>query len=284
MLKYKIEVSLIKGARLFLGIFPIKWRFKSAEFLGILTYYLIKKRRNITYKNLNIAFPEKSAEELKKIAKASYKNSAKNVIIPMFLNDLIKKNWIEIENVELADVANSKGKGFILTTIHLGGVEAGFSMTDRYDVYAVFKKQKNPYLNDLMSEYREQAGAHTILKNIENDSNAKIAEVFKKKGLLVLLSDHFSDDTEITFFGRKTKANVGNLLLGIKYDVPVIFGYSVFEDGKIKLRFVNEVVIEKKGKLRETLQYNTQKLFYEYEKVISKYPEQYMWQHNRWRD
>ena len=106
------------------------------------------------------------------------------------------------------------------------------------------------------------------LKNIENDSNAKIAEVFKNKGLLVLLSDHFSDDTEITFFGRKTKANVGNLLLGIKYDVPVIFGYSVFEDGKIKLRFVNEVVIEKKGKLRETLQYNTQKLFYEYEKVI----------------
>ena len=58
----------------------------------------------------------------------------------------------------------------------------------------------------------------------------------------------------------------------------------MFEDGKIKLRFVNEVIIEKKGKLRETLQYNTQKLFYEYEKVISKYPEQYMWQHNRWRD
>ena len=144
VLKYKIEVSLIKGARFVLGLFPIKWRFKSAEFLGILTYYLIKKRRNITYKNLNIAFPEKSVEELKKIAKASYKNSAKNVIIPMFLNDLIKKNWIEIENVELADIANSKGKGFILTTIHLGGVEAGFSMTDRYDVYAVFKKQKNP--------------------------------------------------------------------------------------------------------------------------------------------
>ena len=55
MLKYKIEVSLIKGARFVLGLFPIKWRFKSAEFLGILTYYLIKKRRNITYKNLNIA-------------------------------------------------------------------------------------------------------------------------------------------------------------------------------------------------------------------------------------
>ena len=95
MLKYKIEVVLIKGVKWFLGLFPIKFRFKVADFLGILTYYLIKKRRNITYKNLNIAFPEKSEAELKKIAKASYKNAAKNVIIPMYLNDLIKKNWIE---------------------------------------------------------------------------------------------------------------------------------------------------------------------------------------------
>ena len=27
-----------------------------------------------------------------------------------------------------------------------------------------------------------------------------------------------------------------------------------------------------------------QKIFYEFEEIIKEYPEQYMWQHKRWRD
>ena len=41
--------------------------------------------------------------------------------------------------------------------------------------------------------------------------------------------------------------------------------------------------IEKKENLKETVAYNTQKLFYLFEETIRKYPEQYMWQHKRWR-
>jgi putative lipid A biosynthesis lauroyl acyltransferase len=41
--------------------------------------------------------------------------------------------------------------------------------------------------------------------------------------------------------------------------------------------------IEKKGKLKETMQYNMQKIFHEFEEIIREYPDQYMWQHKRWR-
>ena len=58
MLKYKIEYFLVMGVRAGLRILPVKLRFKILEFLGVLTYYAIKKRRDITNRNLNIAFPE----------------------------------------------------------------------------------------------------------------------------------------------------------------------------------------------------------------------------------
>ena len=87
----------------------------------------------------------------------------------------------------------------------------------------------------------------------------------------------------IEFFGKSTKANEGNILLAIKYKAPVILAYSVFKKDRINITFVKELEIEKIGKLRETLQYNTQKLFYDFEELIKKYPGQYMWQHNRWK-
>ena len=283
MNKFKMEVGLIKGLKKILEFFPLALRFKFAEFLGMLTYYVIKKRRSLTYENLKIAFPEKSMKELKKIAKESYKTVAKNTFIPLFLTELIEKKAIETDNIKLAKELYGRGKGLILTTLHMGGFEAGFSLAKWFDVYTVFKKQKNPYLNNLMTSYREKTGAKTILKNVENGSNDKIAECFRNKGLLILASDQYSNGVNIEFFGKSTKANEGNILLAMKYKVPIVLAYSVFKKDRINITFVKELEIEKIGKLRETLQYNTQKLFYDFEELIKKYPEQYMWQHNRWK-
>ena len=283
MNRYKIEVAMIKGVKRSLEIFPLMFRFKFAEFLGILTYYVIKKRRVLTYENLKTAFPEKTMKELRKIAKESYKNVAKNTFIPLFLMELIEKKAIEIDNLELAKELYNRKKGLILTTLHMGGFEAGFSLAEWFDVYTVFKKQKNPYLNDLMTSYREKTGAKTILKNVENGSNDKISECFRNKGLLILASDQYSNGVDIEFFGNPTRANEGNMLLAVKYKAPIVLAYSVFKKDKINITFVKELEIEKKEKLRETLKYNTQKLFYDFEDLIRKYPEQYMWQHNRWK-
>ena len=226
MNKYKIEVVLIKGLKKILGFFPLMLRFKFAEFLGMLTYYIIKKRRSLTFENLKIAFPEKSVKELRKIAKESYKTVAKNTFIPLFLTELIEKKAIEIDNINLAKELYGRGKGLILTTLHMGGFEAGFSLAKWFDVYTVFKKQKNPYLNDLMTSYREKTGAKTILKNVENGSNDKIAECFRNKGLLILASDQYSNGVDIEFFGKTAHA-AGSPEKGINALHALIHLYNV---------------------------------------------------------
>lgn len=63
---YKIQYFIFKTFRYILLLFPEKVRFKFAEKLGIIGFYLIKKRRVIALANLELAFPEKTIQERKK--------------------------------------------------------------------------------------------------------------------------------------------------------------------------------------------------------------------------
>lgn len=278
-MKDNIEYYFIKILRLLLMPLPLKIRYYLFENIGLLMYFLIKKRREVTLNNLKIAFPEKSDEELIKIAKKSYKNMGKMIVVTTYLKEVTSRDDTVIENEEIVDNEFAKGKGVIIASLHLGAFEAGCKMSRTKKVYAVFRTQKNRKLNNIMTKYRGQAGMNTIMKG---DSEA-LNNALKEKPLLALVTDHYTSDIEITFFGKKTMAASGAIILGIKYKIPIIYTYAIFD--KDGIRIVNQEVIniEKKETLKETLVYNTQKLFYLFEETIKRYPDQYMWQHKRWR-
>ncbi len=278
-MKDNIEYYFIKILRLLLMPLPLKIRYYLFENIGLLMYFLIKKRREVTLNNLKIAFPEKSDEELIKIAKKSYKNMGKMIVVTTYLKEVTSRDDTVIENEKIVDNEFAKGKGVIIASLHLGAFEAGCKMSRTKKVYAVFRTQKNRKLNNIMTKYRGQAGMNTIMKG---DSEA-LNNALKEKPLLALVTDHYTSDIEITFFGKKTMAASGAILLGIKYKIPIIYTYAIFD--KDGIRIVNQEVIniEKKETLKETLVYNTQKLFYLFEETIKRYPDQYMWQHKRWR-
>ena len=76
----------------------------------------------------------------------------------------------------------------------------------------------------------------------------------------------------------------GPVLLGLKYKVPLVLSYAVFEKNIVKIINKKIIEIEKQENLKATVKYNMQKIFNEFEEIIKEYPEQYMWQHRRWRE
>jgi KDO2-lipid IV(A) lauroyltransferase len=52
---------------------PLSALYLLADFLFFVSYYLIRYRREIVWKNLNNSFPEKSNQELRKIERDFYK-------------------------------------------------------------------------------------------------------------------------------------------------------------------------------------------------------------------
>lgn len=280
-LSEKIIGVIVITIKKILSFFPLKVRYSFFENLGLLGYYLIKKRRVLTIDNIKRAFPEKTDKEVIRIAKESYKTMGKMVMTSIYLEDITTNGHTVIENEELIlKACEDNEKAVIIVSLHLGGFEAGSIMRSIRKFYAVFRKQKNRKLNDLMTEWREKGGLHSIPLR---DSEA-LNSALKNKTLIALASDHHADDVEIEFFGRKTTAVSGPVLLGLKHKIPLVLSYAIFEGNTVKVINKKILEIEKKENLKATVKYNMQKIFYEFEEIIKEYPEQYMWQHKRWRD
>ena len=280
-LSEKIIGVIVITIKKILSFFPLKVRYSFFENLGLLGYYLIKKRRVLTIDNIKRAFPEKTDKEVIRIAKESYKTMGKMVMTSIYLEDITTNGHTIIENEGLIlKACEDNEKAVIIVSLHLGGFEAGSIMRSIRKFYAVFRKQKNRKLNDLMTEWREKGGLHSIPLR---DSEA-LNSALKNKTLIALASDHHADDVEIEFFGRKTTAVSGPVLLGLKHKIPLVLSYAIFEGNTVKVINKKILEIEKKGNLKATVKYNMQKIFYEFEEIIKEYPEQYMWQHKRWRD
>ena len=280
-LSEKIIGVIVITIKKILSFFPLKVRYSFFENLGLLGYYLIKKRRVLTIDNIKRAFPEKTDKEVIRIAKESYKTMGKMVMTSIYLEDITTNGHTIIENEGLIlKACEDNEKAVIIVSLHLGGFEAGSIMRSIRKFYAVFRKQKNRKLNDLMTEWREKGGLHSIPLR---DSEA-LNSALKNKTLIALASDHHADDVEIDFFGRKTTAVSGPVLLGLKHKIPLVLSYAIFEGNTVKVINKKILEIEKKENLKATVKYNMQKIFYEFEEIIKEYPEQYMWQHKRWRD
>lgn len=284
-MKYKISeeitgffVILLKKA---LSIFSLKMRYKIFESFGVIAYYAIKKRRLLAINNIKNAFPEKDGKEVQKIAKESYKTMGKMIMTSIFLEEITQNGNTVVENDKLMRKAcENNEKAVLIVSLHLGGFEAGSKMRDIRKFYAVFRNQKNKKINDLMTKWREKGGLNSLPLH---DSKA-LSGAINEKSIIALASDHYGKDVNVTFFGRETTGVAGPVLLSMKHKIPIVLAYAVFDGDIIRVKNKKIIEIEKQSKLKETMQYNMQKIYHEFEEIIREYPEQYMWQHNRWRN
>ena len=284
-MKYKVSekitgffVILIKKL---LSIFSLKIRYKIFEGFGIFAYHLIKKRRLLAINNIKNAFPEKDEKEVVKIAKESYKTMGKMIMTSIFLKEITKDGNTVVENEELMRKAcENNEKAVLIVSLHLGGFEAGSKMSNIRKFYAVFRNQKNKKINSLMTKWRKEGG----LNSLPLHNNEVLSTAINEKSIIALASDHYGKDVNVKFFGRETTGVAGPVLLSMKHKIPIVLAYAIF-DGDV-VRVVNKKIIqiEKQKKLKETMQFNMQKIYNEFEEIIREYPGQYMWQHNRWRN
>ena len=71
---------LVYGLLYIISLLPLRVLYVVSDFVYVVLYYLVGYRRKVVFANLKRAFPEKSQEELKAIAKRFYKNFTDNFI------------------------------------------------------------------------------------------------------------------------------------------------------------------------------------------------------------
>lgn len=264
-------------------------RVSTGKLIGNILMILSKKRRKITFDNISNAFPELNNIEINVILKHSYQNLGITLIELLYIKKLSNeelKNYIEYENIELIEELLSRGKGLLLLSGHYGNWEylaysAGIFTGKQLNV--IVKNQKNKILNKILNQYRSKSGNNLIPMN---KAALEIIRVIKNKGMVALLADQSASknkDIFVDFFGRPAITYEAPAKLALKFEIPIIMGFAERQsNNKYKVKLF-EIKYEDIKNSENAIELLTQRHVSLLEKQIRKNPNQWAWQHKRWK-
>ncbi|HDO36748.1 MAG TPA: hypothetical protein ENH07_10710 [Nitrospirae bacterium] len=267
-----------------------------SKVLGDLLFFTVPKRRNIALDNLRNAFRgEKDEAEIKTIAREScrsffltYLEMIKfrlHLISPERFEDLKERT----EGVEIlfrkAKAVHDESGGCIFVTPHIGNWEflPYVSSMVGIPLVVVVRPLDNPYLERLLYRSRSESGQAIIPKRNALFMLQKTLREGKSVGMLPDQST--MKGIPVDFFGRKATTTPVPAMLATMYKRPiVVVACCRSDDGKGFEGYVSDPV--RPGEYeseKEEIYRLTQEMNREMERVVRKYPLQYLWIHNRWK-
>jgi len=289
-IKYELILILIRIILFFVRILPWKWTSYFCAQLGLLAFHLIKKERIKTIKNLTIAYGAiKTPEEIKKMAREVFINFGRagaELAIKMNLKDKEKYfSNVEVIGKEYADAAYQRGKGIINLVPHLGCWEAmprAFTLQG-HPAGSVVKTLRNEKLNNWILKNRE----FKDFKVLPRGSTYKtILQFLKQNNSLGMLIDQDTNvkSVFVDFYDKPAYTPIGAAMLALDSDATVYTtSYVRAKGNKYQMIYGAPIEITRTGDRKEDLRINTERFHKEVEKLIKKYPTQWVWMHERWK-
>jgi KDO2-lipid IV(A) lauroyltransferase len=289
-LRHRLEYLVFRLFAWVIVIFSERLTFSFCGILGWLGGVVFRIRRSDVDSHLAIAFPEQSISWRNRIARRSYQHFAWEMAMTLRLSwmhsrEVLKRT--DIKGLEDFLEAVKAGKGVVIVSGHLGNWEvAGASLAAMgvpLDVVAY--RQKNLLINRYFMETRNRLGFSVIIKNeafplVSHSLSTGRVVAFvadqnvRKRGILV------------DFFDRPSATAKGPALFALRNEAPVFFATAVRALGwppRYELK-IEKVLVSRNSSYEEAILKLTQCYTSILEQRIREYPEQYLWQHRRWKE
>lgn len=288
-IKYQLLYWLVKFLIFSSNLPPRRMWLTFCGGLGILAHTFSGRTKRLMIEHLSVAFPEKSASEIRRLTRNTFRLLGKNageILRASKISSLDQLNRILITHgYENFEAANRKGKGVIFLTCHLGAFDLQVTnMALRgLNPNIIGTPLKDERLNELLWKYRNQHGAVAIARGRET---FRMIKVLKSGGSVALLIDQ---DTKVKsvfvdFFGKPASTPVGATVLAMKTGAAIIPTYvHLGSDGMQHMHILPEVHLRITEDEEGDIVFNTQLLTTMIEGWIREYPEQWVWMHERWR-
>jgi KDO2-lipid IV(A) lauroyltransferase len=276
-------------ASFFLGLFPLRVISPLAGFVGRIFYYILRKERQGALDNLAMAFPEKSPEERRDIAKKVFSNLARNYAELLTVNKYNRNEIFSlVDSASFEKIANALklGKGGIISASHFGNWEfvTIWITANGYPGTIIVRKVYFHKYEEYLSKLRKSKSGIKIV--YRDDSPRKILEILRKNQLLGILADQDIDSVEgvfVNFFGKLAYTPVAPAKIAMASGAPLIPCFMIRKNNKFEFIIEEPIFVEKKGDRDEIVKHYTQKLSQLLESYIRKYPDQWVWMHRRWK-
>lgn len=258
--------------------------------LGRLASVFTIKSRNRVVAHLTMVYGKDKTElEIRNQSKKVFEMLGKNAgdIIRAFRITRFEEyeKFRIINGIEHIERAHRKGKGVIFLTGHLGSFE--FTATELsfrgYKPLIVGTRMKDEKLNELLSQQRNKLGATAVERGKDT---VKLVKNLKSGGTMIILIDQ---DTKVksrfvNFLGYPCATPIGATLMALKTGAAVVPIFThLRDDYMLEINCYPEIEMTVTGDEETDLVVNTQKLSDATEREIRKYPEQWVWMHERWK-
>jgi KDO2-lipid IV(A) lauroyltransferase len=269
-----------------LSLLPLRVLHVFADFVYFIMYYVAKYRREIVFNNLAHAFPDKTAEERKKIAKRFYHNLTDTLFeslkaISMSKKQINKRNTGEYE---LLNNIIERGDNVHVFGGHQFNWEFGnllYALHMKIPFIAVYMPLSNKSLDRIFLNMRKRFGTNMISAHIFRTTREQL---FSKQYMAALAADQNPGNPAnaywMNFLNRPAPFVTGPAKGAVENKTAAVFvsqhkikrGHYAF---RLKLLSANASEFTPE---QLTVLYKK-----ELEKAIREEPSNYLWSHRRWR-
>ncbi len=273
-----------------LGILPRPLARAFAIGIGQAVYLLHVRLRQVGLRNLELAFPEKSIAERKRILRGEFTSLGRQLAelcqFPRYTLDNIEE-VVVYDGLENYERAYARGKGVLFLTAHFGGWELSAFAHSLHGHWlnVVMRPMDNEYLDRLIQSYRTMHGNRTVDKDDFVRGLLAAMKAGETVGILMDTNMTPPQGVFVNFFGIPACTASGLARIALRTDAAVVPGFTIWDDklGKYLLRFDPALELIRTGDLEADIVANTQQFTRVIEDYVRKYPEQWLWVHRRWK-
>lgn len=284
-----LTFGLLRTARYFDPI-------KTADLFGRITRRIgpLLREDRIGRANLTAAFPEKKPEEIDAILAGVWDNLGRLGAEFAHLDHIwehdpahpeLSRIEIQQRTHELFAQLRLDGKPALIFFCHLGNWElpAVAAVAHGLDAAILFRRPNSASANRIIEELR-QVKMGTLIP-AGRDAPFKLAEALQNgQHVAIQVDQWFTNGVEVTFFGRKTRANPTLARLLRQIECP-IHGVRIIRlpGHRFRAELSEEVPPVRDASGQIDVQGTMQAITSVVEGWVREYPDQWLWLHRRWR-
>lgn len=278
---------VIYGFLYLLSLLPFAVIYLLSDLVCFFLYRVFGYRKKVVMGNLKIAFPEKTAAELEKIAKRTYRNLTDTFVEIIKMISMSDRTFDKRCQGDFSIINGlaEKGKNIQLHAGHQFNWEFGSLFMSKaittIPSFAIYMPIKNKAMEKLFLKIRERYGTKFIKAT---EFREKREEIFGKRFVFFLAADQNPGKPSMAywqnFFTKPAPFITGPEVGGIKNDTAIVFVRSrIIKRGHYVLECM---LCTENGATTKTGEIT--RAYRDFlEQIIREEPHNYLWTHRRWK-
>ncbi|MEG3619011.1 lauroyl acyltransferase [Magnetovibrio sp. PR-2] len=267
-----------------LRLFPFAWVSAIGGALASTFGPMLKPSKNAR-ENLRRTFPEKSEAEIAMILRGAWENLGNTAFEFAVMDQLLTdkgKHRVEIEGLDVLERILNSGKPVLFFGAHQANWELlpVSSNILGFVCHIFYRAPNNPLLQNL---FAQRYGTGELIPKGAPGAKRAFALLKKNEHLGILVDQKLNDGIAVPFMGRDAMTGTAIAEFALRFDAPMVPIQCIRLPGaRFKVIYQEPLQVTRTDDKKTDVRTVMTDINATIEGWIREYPDQWLWQHNRW--